>query len=142
MTSPFKKSPIGPGGRLFPHSLDRFVSRLPHDQRFEVIWPAPLGPWTRGDVLERHVDLIGAHLQTLLKVGALKPTAKPAYKAPQTIANLKARAPLTARNGAALVNAASDAGLSVNAGALRSATMPVAGVPSTRTTVVMPADSK
>jgi hypothetical protein len=83
-------------GLLFPHPMDRHIAKMPYNQRFEVNQHG-LGPWQKGDVIERHIDLVGAHLPTLLGLRAIVPTQKPAHKAPATIANLKQRAAVLGR---------------------------------------------
>lgn len=129
-----------PGGKLFPHRLDKRIAQMPHDQRFEVTWHAPLGPWGKAgihgrqhpDVIERHIDLQGAVLTRLLELRAITPTDKPAYKNPQTHANLALRAQLAPRNAGAL----QESGLILPP----SATAPIAGVmnPANPTTVIIP----
>lgn len=134
----FRSRPAG--GRLFPHHLDHAIARMPHDQRFEVTWPAPLGPWTRGDVIERHVDLVGAHLPTLLALRAVRPTSAPAKKHPATLANLAARSVLSEWRPNAIIGAVQDAGGEVAPGQAARLTAPVAGAPNPKnpTTVVVP----
>lgn len=83
-------------GQMFPHPLNRVIAKMPHNQRFEVSQEG-LGLWKKGDVIERHIDLVGAHLPTLLGLRALVPTQKPAYKHPRTIAQLQARAAILTR---------------------------------------------
>lgn len=83
-------------GRMFPHPKDRILAKMHPHQRFEVNQDG-LGLWKRGDVIERHIDLVGAHLPTLLGLRAIIPTQKPAYKHPRTIAQLQARAAILTR---------------------------------------------
>lgn len=83
-------------GRMFPHPLDRVLAKLPQNQRFEVNRDG-LGLWHKGDVIERHIDLVGAHLPTLLGLKAIVATQKPTYKHPATIAALQARAAILTR---------------------------------------------
>lgn len=129
-----------PAPRLFPHPMERSLARMPHDQRFEVTWSAPLGPWTKGDVIERHVDLIGAHLPTLLRLGAIKPTTAPAKKHPKTIANLQARVIVNQWKPEAVVEAVQDAGGVVTPGQAKKIVTPIAGAPSPTNpvTVIIP----
>lgn len=110
--------------RLFPHHLDRVIARMHHTQRFEVVHPA-LGPWTKGDIIERHVDLVGAFLPRLLECRAIVPTHKPAFKHAQTIANLKSRGLLTP----IVAEALQSQGLILPAQAIA----PIPGIPSTST---------
>jgi hypothetical protein len=83
-------------GLMFPHPMDRVIAKMHPRQRFEVARHG-LGPWQKGDVIERHVDLVGAHLPTLLGLRAIIPTQKPAHKAPATVANLRQRAAVLTR---------------------------------------------
>jgi hypothetical protein len=104
---------------------------MPHNQRFEVLHPA-LGPWTPGDVIERHVDLVGAVLPRLLQLRAIAPTDKPAFKAPRTIANLIERKLVSPRIAASLEDRLS--GTQALPGAIpNSAKAPIPGIPSTST---------
>lgn len=83
-------------GQMFPHSMNRIIAKMHPHQRFEVRMH-DLGPWKMGDVIERHIDLVGAHLPTLLGLRAIVPTRKPPYKAPATVANLQQRAAVLKR---------------------------------------------